>query len=218
LLLRPQRTAEAFSLIGKRLVGTIKYLRKSPYLVFLIFQAVAIFVVGRIVQVNLFQPILSSKNIQLPVHGMVMAAMTLFEAFGSAYPHSLRKFLIDRNAVFALTTLLGLALILIPLSGAALTMLGLCLFSLWVGFAYPIQRQLFNDAISEPGYRATLMSIESIVDRAACAVVAALLGASISSPKGLDRFLYVSGGATLLSVLLLIGVFYLFLRRRIKVE
>lgn len=201
--LRPQTIPATLQLVGGRLLSTLSQLRKSPYLFFLILQGVAIFVLGRIVQVNLFQPILSSKNIQLPLHGLIMSAMTLFEALGSAYPNILRRQLSDRNAVFMLTGLLGLALLAIPQAGEYLVVLILCLFALWSGFAYPIQRQLFNDAITDSNYRATLMSIESIVDRAACAWVATLLAGVMSQTQGLNQFLMVSGYLTLVIVIIL---------------
>jgi hypothetical protein len=79
----------------------------------------------------------------------------------------------------------------------------LCLFSLACGFAYPIQRQLLNDTITEDGHRATLMSLESIIDRAVCAWVAAILSGTMLGGGGLSAFLLASAGVTLAAVLIL---------------
>jgi MFS family permease len=207
LIVATETVKDLVPVIGRRLVHSLGLLWRSPYLLFLTLQGIAIFILGRIVQVNLFQPILLSKDIALPLHGMIMAAMTVFEAIGSAYPHSLRKYLHDRNAVFVLTALLGAALILIPSAGLVLAVVILCLFALWGGLAYPIQRQLFNDAIPDSSYRATLMSMESIIDRAACAWVASLLAAVMTKEDGLNSFLLASGAITLLGTLLLWIVF-----------
>ena len=39
-----------------------------------------------------------------------------------------------------------------------------------------MQRKLLNEAITDPAYRATLLSIESLIDRAVCALVVFLMG------------------------------------------
>jgi hypothetical protein len=62
-----------------------------------------------------------------------------------------------------------------------LTIIALCLFSYVIGIAFPIQRQLINQAIPEPRLRASLLSSESIIDRAVNSVVAASLGVALAS-------------------------------------
>ncbi len=193
-----------------RLKAALRSLWGAPYLIFLIFQGVAIFVLGRIIQVNLFQPILSLQGIELPVHGMVMAAMTVFEALGSGYPHALRRWMNDRNAVFAMTLILGATLLLMPVAGSVMVIVLMCLVGLACGLAYPIQKQLFNDAILDSSYRATLMSVESIVDRAVNAVVAMFLGGVMAAPGGLSQFLLIVGGLTVALVAVLFVAFHRF--------
>jgi len=62
------------------LIGSaFAYLRKTPHLLMLMLQGVAIFTLVRIVQVNLFQPILASKQLPLPTFGFVMAGTTVCE-------------------------------------------------------------------------------------------------------------------------------------------
>ena len=185
------------------LAKALRALSTAPYLIFLIVQGIAIFVLGRIVQVNLFQPILTEHGFELPVHGMIMALMTVFEAVGSGYPQVLRAWFNDRNAVFIVTLVLGLTMVLMPPAGGVGVVVLFCLFGLASGFAYPIQKQLFNDAIPDSTYRATLMSIESIVDRAVNAGLAMILGGVMSTPGGLGQFLLAAGGVTVFAVLLL---------------
>lgn len=191
-------------LIAHRLTKSMQLIYKNTYLSFLILQGIAIFVLGRIIQVNLFQPILSAKDIQIPYHGAIMALMTVFEALGSGYPNVIRNRFSSKNSVFLLTLLLGVALIAIPLANNIASILILCFFSYAIGLAYPIQRQLFNDSITDSSYRATLMSIESIVDRAVCAWVAGGLGLILTTPTGLNEFLFISGAITCFSVFVLI--------------
>jgi len=45
-----------------------------------------------------------------------------------------------------------------------------------VGFIGPIQRQVINSAIEDSAHRAVLLSLESLMDRAAASGVAFLLG------------------------------------------
>lgn len=179
-----------------------KLLLDSPFLVFLILQGIAIFVLGRIAQVNLFQPILGSKNFGLEHYGWIMALMTVFEAVGSWYPHLLRRYTNDLNAVFGLTVVMGLSFAVLPVAGQLATLASLCVFSLACGLSFPIQRQLLNDAIPDSSNRATILSIESIADRAVNAAAASLLGSSLAG-GGLNRYLLGSAAVTLGAMLLL---------------
>lgn len=190
------------------LLGAGRLLLDSPFLVFLILQGIAIFVLGRIAQVNLFQPILGAKHFGLEHYGWVMALMTIFEAVGSWFPQHVRRFASDLNAVFALTAVMALSLAALPFLGQPGTLASLSLFSLACGLSYPIQRQLLNDAIPDSSHRATILSVESIADRAVNAAAASLLGASLAG-GGLDRYLFGSAGITLA------GMFVLWLALRI---
>ena len=180
-----------------------------PIIFFLILQGVAIFVLGRICQVNLFQPILVQKQFGLPTFGVVMAMMTLSEALGSAYPHILRRWITDLNAVFALSLVMGFTLALIPFVSQMGTLLLLLIFSLAAGISFPVQRQLINDAIVGNESRATILSVESIVDRAVCAWIAAILGGYLEKGN-LNLFLMASGLATFVGIVLLYFGFHYF--------
>jgi hypothetical protein len=176
--------------------GTFRY---SPFLVLVILQGIATFVLGRILQVNLFQPILKSKGFSVGSFGLVMALMTAFEAVGSARPGWVRRWLDDFQAVFVLTIALAASLWVIPSSGPVATLCLLVGFAYGMGLEYPIQRQLINDAIPDSRHRATIMSIESIVDRATNAGLAAMIGGYLEAGR-LDDFLELSSGLTVLSM------------------
>ncbi|MGZ3713435.1 MAG: MFS transporter, partial [Bdellovibrionota bacterium] len=206
-------TGETFT----RLVGMFRQVALHPYLLFLMLQGVAIFVLGRIVQVNLYQPILNAKGIVLSTHGIVMSAMTIFEAVGSARPGVMRFFFNDQNAVTVLTVALGACLAVMPWAGGYGTIVLLCVFALIGGLAYPIQRHLFNESIRDASYRATLLSMESIIDRAACALVATLLtGAMVGTNEGLYHFLWVSALVTGAGIFSLAGIFWFHSRKAVS--
>ena len=187
-------------------------LRRTPMLLLFMAQGVAIFTLGRICQVNLFQPILTADNVPLVAHGMVMSAMSVFEALGSARPGIIRRYLTDSRAVFVLTIVMaGTLALTVPGNGVA-TVAALCVFALAMGLSFPIQRQLINDAIPPTPYRATLLSIESIIDRGVCALVALALGSYLAEGE-LAEFLLLSAGASVALMAVLLAVLPLVRRR-----
>lgn len=191
---------------------------RSKWLIFLILQGIALFVLGRIVVVNLFQPILESKNVSLAHYGLVMAIITVFEAVGSAKPDWCRKWMTDLTSVFWLSIGMGLTLAVIPWTGMVGAVASLSLFSLFAGLSYPIQKQLMNDAIPDARYRATILSAESIVDRIVCSGVAfalervALQGRT-ASDGGFDSFILISGFGSA-ALMFLLWMLLPLLRRR----
>ena len=159
----------------------------NPYLVLIMFQGVALFVLARICQVNLFQPILENKGFSVVTYGMVMALMTIFEAIGSFRSSWVRKYINDLNAVFIFTVAIGITFYFMSLNRfygidvKYVTLTALCLFSYVIGISFPIQRQLMNQAIPEPRLRASLLSSESIIDRGVNSLVASSLGMALQT-------------------------------------
>lgn len=191
----------------QRVSSVFRHLYKDPSLIFLMVQGVGIFVLGRICQVNLFQPILSSKSFNLKTFGVVMSLMTIFEAFGSFKPSWLRRKISDLKAIYFLTFLMAVSLMLIPVVGKAMTVAFLCIFSAACGLSYPVQRQLINDAIPDSRFRATFLSVESIIDRAVNAWVAFLVGTFLTNGK-LNQFLVASAAFSLCAIAMLFVISY----------
>ncbi|MFH8570359.1 MFS transporter [Streptomyces sp. NPDC017993] len=188
--------------IGRRRGGLVRdaaaalrWVRATPWLALLMVQGVAVFTLSRICQVNLFQPILMAHGIGESAHGGVLAAMTVAEAVASARPQWLGR----RTAPTTWVTLLSLALAGtlagITLGGPWTVVALLCVFAAATGFAYPVQRKLVNDAIPALAPRATLLSVESIVDRGVCALAAVAAGAYLSADR-LDVLLWHSAIVT----------------------
>jgi MFS family permease len=184
-------------------VPVLKMLSHNFYVLLIMVQGVAVFVLSRICQVNLFQPLLTIKAFGMTSFGTVMSVMTLFEAFGSAHPNIFRKWLSDLNSVFILTAITAFSLGMLVWSGKVGTIAWLCVFSLVTGFCFPIQRQLLNDVIPDSRYRATILSIESILDRAICAWVASLLGVFVASGRTLNFI----GDSAFVSAIIILALF-----------
>ncbi|MEU1071808.1 MULTISPECIES: MFS transporter [unclassified Streptomyces] len=181
----------------------------SPWLALVMVQGVAVFTLSRICQVNLFQPILLDHGVGEASHGSVLAAMTVAEAIGSARPQWLSRRLPPVAWVSVLSLALAGTLAAMTLGGPWAVVALLCLFAAATGFAYPVQRKLMNDAVPAGAPRATLLSIESLVDRAVCALAAVAVGAYVSAGR-LDALLWHSALATVV----LLGVVQLLLRSR----
>ncbi|MEV5989412.1 MFS transporter [Streptomyces sp. NPDC052051] len=187
--------------------AALRCLVSSPWLALVMVQGVAVFTLSRICQVNLFQPILLDHGIGEASHGGVLAAMTVAEAVGSARPQWLGRRLSPVAWVSVLSLVLAGTLAGITLGGPWTVVALLCLFAAAAGFAYPIQRKLVNDAVPAHAPRATLLSVESIVDRAVCALAAVAVGAYLSAGH-LDALLWHSALATAV----LLGAFQLVVR------
>ncbi|GAB2839643.1 MFS transporter [Lentzea nigeriaca] len=199
---RPEgKTSKLLAGVG----GAFGALRKSRWLLLLMVQGIAMFTLVRILQVNLFQPVLESKNVSVTWYGSVLAAMTIFEAVAAARPHWLSKKIGPAKSVFLLTVVMALSIGFIVPSGGVATIVLLCLFSVTAGMSFPIQKKLLNDAIPDSRYRATLLSMESIMDRAVCAVVAVALGAYLAGGQ-LNGFLVLSSAVTVILMALLAGL------------
>ncbi|MFD9489436.1 MFS transporter [Streptomyces sp. NPDC059991] len=187
--------------------SALRCVASSPWLALVMVQGVAIFTLSRICQVNLFQPILLDHGIGEASHGGVMAAMTVAEAVASARPQWLSRRLPPVAWVSILSLALAGTLAAMTFGGPWAVVALLCLFAAATGFAYPVQRKLVNDAIPANAPRATLLSVESIVDRAVCALAAIAVGAYLSAGR-LDALLWHSALATAV----LLGAFQLLLR------
>ena len=190
--------------------AALRSIASSPWLALVMVQGVAVFTLSRICQVNLFQPILLDHGISESSHGGVLAAMTVAEAVASARPQWLGRRLRPVAWVSVLSLALAGTLAGITLAGPWTVVALLCLFAAATGFAYPIQRKLVNDAVPAHAPRATLLSVESIVDRAVCALAAVAVGAYLSAGH-LDALLWHSALATAV----LLGAFQLVLRSEV---
>jgi MFS family permease len=164
----------------KNFGSAVTELRGNNFLFLIMLQGIGLFVLERINQVNLFQPILTSKKFPVDYFGWVMATMTLCEAYSATKSKLIARYLSDAQAVFVLTIVIALSLSLTAISGQVGTVLSFCLFSIATGLAFPIQKQLLNDHISDKS-RATMLSLESVLDRIASSVAVAPLGGLVAA-------------------------------------
>lgn len=183
-----------------------------------IVQGIGVFIMLRVVLVNLFQPILGSQEFNIKTYGWIMAALTLCEAIGSAKVNFVKRHLEDVTAVSLLSSVLSLSLILVAKGDPILTVFALCLFSLASGFIFPIQRQLVNDQIHDHSMRARILSLESLVDRGVCAFAVLPFGGMLAAGR-LNEILYLAAAGNILSIFFVfIGAHYIQLKTQKQQE
>ncbi|MFF3636819.1 MFS transporter [Streptomyces sp. NPDC002250] len=201
---RPEGRARRDGSLLRDTRAALRALRASPRLALLMVQGVAVFTLSRICQVNLFQPVLLEHGVGEGAHGGVLAAMTVAEAVTSARPQWLGRRLSPVVWVSLLSVALAATLAGTAVGGPWAVVVLLCAFAAITGFVYPVQRKLVNDAIPAQAPRATLLSVESIVDRGVCALAAVAAGAYLAAGR-LDALLWHSAAVTcvLMPVLLL---------------
>ncbi|MFF9090609.1 MFS transporter [Streptomyces sp. NPDC014991] len=175
--------------------AALRALWSSPWLALLMVQGVAVFTLSRICQVNLFQPVLLEHGIGESTHGSVLAAMTVAEAVASTRPQWLSRRLPPAGWVSLLSVALAAVLAGTVVGGPWTVVALLCAFAAITGFVYPVQRKLVNDAIPVDAPRATLLSVESILDRGVCAAAAVAAGACLAAGR-LDALLWYSAAIT----------------------
>lgn len=177
-------------------------LRASKRLFWLMFLGVGIFTLVRLTQVNLYQPILKAKDFAVSSFGWIMSLMTVAEAVGSFQAHRISFWVSDLKAVCLSTVLICVSLAILPLTAGYWMIATLLVFALASGLAFPQLRQLLNDAIPDSRYRATLLSVESIFNRAICGVAALAAGHYVAH-GALWGFLI---GSAVLTAVLIVGV------------
>jgi MFS family permease len=157
--------------------NSLQDILKSPAILQSMFLGAGVFVLVRLLQVNLFQPVLISKQFDIIHFGWIMSIMTIFEALGNQLSHHLRRRTSDQNLIIGATLVLCLMVGGLPaIAPKSLVVLSLCVFSVMAGCIFPAQKQLVNDSICAHQARATILSIESILNRSLCALFVLPMG------------------------------------------
>ncbi|MBU6376768.1 MAG: MFS transporter, partial [Bdellovibrionales bacterium] len=134
---RISQTASASSF-----VTALRLLLNHKRLLSLMIQGMGVFVLARIIQVNLFQPLLLQGGFGVSSLGWVMALMTAGEAWASLRLKVILQRMNPVVSVSVLTASLALVVGLFAVLRGAWTIVALVVFSLLVGFIGPIQRQV----------------------------------------------------------------------------
>ncbi len=188
------------------LAAAVQLLLTSPRLFVIMLQGVGIFVLVRLMEVNIFQPILATKGFSIVHFGWVLSAMTASEALASRTAFRVSSRLSLLTIVWLMTLILCICLLAITFSAQLGTVISLLIFAGAAGVAFPIQKQLLNDQIkaTQSHLRATVLSLESLIDRAVCAIAVLPVGGFVALGR-LDQLLWIFAG----TIAVLVSVTYL---------
>ncbi|MDA8793185.1 MFS transporter [Bacteriovoracaceae bacterium] len=177
-------------------------IKNSPLLISFIFQGAGIFILQRILLVQIFQPVLIYQKFSIESFGLLLGAITLIESIGSFNSNKLKRWISDENAIFIICIGVSLCFFILPILNQFITIitLGFCCFLM--GLAFPIQKKILNDNIKNPQYRASLLSFESLIDRLICSLAAYLIGIELSNGGGLPFILNTTAICSLIIVIL----------------
>lgn len=183
-----------------------KSLQNSPLLFVLILQGASIFVLQKIALVQLFQPLLTFQGFAVVHFGIIMSVITIFESLGSYLAPYIQKMMSDRTAVFILSFAIIAAFFAASIPSKILSVFFLCLFSLFIGLAFPIQKQILNDNISENQFRATYLSLESLMDRLICSFLIYFIGSNLTSHDIKGAFVFCAVSMCLIHILVFLYI------------
>ncbi|MGE0617047.1 MAG: MFS transporter [Bacteriovoracia bacterium] len=201
-------TAARFS----RVTAAWLTLWRTPRLGLIMLQGIALFLLPRLVQLYLFQPLLQVKGLKVEVFGAIMSGMMLAEAVGSAQllrrrqegPTPVLQSARATGTILIYTTVICFSLVAAAYFEGWRCLASLGVFSFTVGRAFPIQAQLLNDAIPDSGLRASLLSVNAIFERGGASIVAYLAGQYVAAQATLG-FLAVASLLTWALVLVIGG-------------
>jgi MFS family permease len=203
---KPMRRA-----LGDDLLNIAKSLTSNPKIIPAIMQGVGIFVLMRIVLINLYNPLVTGSGISVAWLGTIMACITAIEALTSAQQDRLLSN--SKNppqfAMF-MTIAMSLSVICMAVMNPWICILSLAVFAGLGGLIGPVQKQYINDVIDRPELRASILSVESLVDRLVCAGVVILLGQLVDTGRFQEALIY-----TAIAVIMIQILSYVPLRRRI---
>ena len=188
----PYRKATPLAVIWKSLLTGNKLLG-------LMVQGMGLFIAMRVILVNLFQPLMLHYQLPVTYLGFVMGLLSLVEAIGNRTTKIMISKMAPEQCIRILTLLMAMICVMLVVDNLVIAISALALFAVSAGLAYPIQKQLVNDAIDNDEYRATLLSFESIFDRLGCALILIPIGPMIQSQSYPNALLITAIAITFLT-------------------
>lgn len=190
---------KTYNNFSNKIKSLLDEFRQSRLLPFFILQGAGIFVLQRICFVQLFGPLLKIRDFPIESFGIVMAVLTFFESFGAFKAHSFFKKFKDYNLVFVATLILVAMFFLMGHQSKIIVFIALAIFSLTIGISHPSQKQLLNDNIVDSSNRATILSLESLIDRLLCSFFSFTIASKLEHNL-INDVLFNTGTVTLLFV------------------
>lgn len=163
------------------IVDSVLYIFKGDNVLRFMLQGAGLFILQRVCMLQLFQPLLKAKDVDVQSFGIVMSLMTVAEAFAASKSANFSKILPkrlkdDKTSLPILTIALATVFIFLGRLDGYFSIAGLVIFSGFCGLIFPLQKQLLNDSIVDDGKRATILSLESIIHRGLASIFTFAIG------------------------------------------
>jgi len=200
-----EKTRSASAPKRRSAIDDMKTLAKSigthPLILPVMLQGVGVFVLMRIVLVNLYNPMLTGSMIDIAHFGWIMSCVTGVEALIASMQTKLLKDRSPTDIATFTTLLMAFCVVVMSYLNIYATFAALIGFAAMTGVAGPVQKQFLNDVIDRPELRATILSVESLVDRLVCGIVVLPLGTLVAD--GRISFALVYAAIAVVSIQLL---------------
>lgn len=175
----------------------IRDLRASGRLKWILGYSAVVFVLLR-ATVYLYQPYLTGQGFSPAQVGLVYAGVYLLASFVATRGPALRRRIGDETLLWAMLAMLAVSFVLLAEVRGPLVLALLGVQALANGMYSPLVKPLLNREIADSARRATVLSVESIVRRAAMGLFSPIAGA-----YGAHSAMYVCGAIGIAGLALL---------------
>jgi len=187
--LRPVREElSAYAQVMRRALGDLVHNRRLLWIMG--YSAVAFTLLK--VTIDLYQPYLDSRGFSLTGRGFIFAGIHVLAALVATRTIALRRRFGEEALVWGVMGMLAVSFLLLVKVSGALVLVLLAVQAVASGIYSPLVKPMINREIADSGRRATVLSIESIMRRAAMGLF--LLSASLF---GSTSAIYLCGGVGL---------------------
>jgi MFS family permease len=157
-------------------LGALAEVGRNSRLAWIVLYSALVFVLLR-ATVYVYQPYLSERGLVNHEIGIVFAGVFLVAAAVAARTHTLRARFGDVRLLWLLVAVLAASFVGLAFAGSGAWMLALlCVQAMVTGMFAPLTKPLLNQEIADSHGRAAVLSVESMVRRAAMGMFAPFLG------------------------------------------
>lgn len=170
-VLAPSRASWA-----QQTLGALSEVARNGKLAWIVGYSAVVFVLLR-ATVYVYQPYLEERGLDTAEIGVVFAGVNVVAAVVAYRTYQLRARFGDERMLWGLLAILAISFVGLAGAGAGAWMLALLLVqAVAAGIYAPLTKPLLNHQIADSGRRAAVLSVESMVRRAAMGIFAPLVG------------------------------------------
>ena len=157
-------------------IGALAEVGSNPRLAWLVGYSAVVFLLLR-ATAYVYQPYLAERGLGTGAIGAVFASVYLIAAFAARATHRLRAWFGDDAVLWGLLGTLAISFVALARAGSGVWMLALLVIQAVAHGVYaPLTKPLLNREVTDSRRRAAVLSVESMIRRAALGLFAPLAG------------------------------------------